>query len=374
MPLYGIEQEIPLLRDQQSKFVDYSNTVFEELESVVRALPEYEDDYPRLRVGDLGIKKKRWYVEGFERFREDGSLITTVPKSLEIRTVPRDSAEDAVKELEASYRLMKPLLQKGGFHPVWLSFNPFVKEFVPDPKLNDYEKRMRSGSPESITANIAQLSFGPDISISFSSVDGVQMTDEHLIDIGKKLTYYSPGIIPFSFSSPFYGGELWKGLSIRTFLRTGKRPATMVFLYDDKNMIVSKPSLTQSARIPFERGRIEFKAFDTCNDPQIYLSLFALIEGLIMDKTLSGRALVPDESLHKISAEHDFTDERIHKLGQDALAAARQSLPPTKSQLLDPLFAMIKDRSKLPGNKIVNAYRQNNSINKTLAQYENLNV
>jgi hypothetical protein len=374
MPLYGIEQEIPLLRDEQSEFVDFSNTGFEELESIVSNLPEYPDDYPKLRVGDLGIKRKRWYVEGYERFNEDGSYIATLPKSLEIRTVPHDSAESAIELLKASYRLLRLPLHNAGFHPVWLSFNPFLKEFIPNPSLNSYEKKMRSGSPELASANIAQLSFGPDISISFSKVDGFEMTDKKLVDIGKKLTYYSPGIIPFSFSSPFYGGELWKGLSVRSFLRTGRRPAVMVFLYDDKNMIVSNPSLTQQARIPFERGRIEFKAFDTCNDPQMYLSLITLIEGLIMDEALPGRALVPDESLHKMSAQYDFTDDRIIKLGHDALISAQKALPPIKSRLLDPLFEMIQDRSKLPGNKIVNTYKKNNSIIKTLAKYENLNL
>ena len=70
--------------------------------------------------------------------------------------------------------------------------------------------------------NYAMLTYGPDLNISVAG-----LSCERVIDIGRKLTYYSPYIVPFSYSSPFYQGCLWQGLSVRTFLRTGRRPAVM---------------------------------------------------------------------------------------------------------------------------------------------------
>ena len=60
----------------------------------------------------------------------------------------------------------------------------------------------------------------------------------------------------------------WGGLSARTALRTGARPAVLVFLADGEPQVDADPSLTQLARLPAEVGRIEFKAFDACPDPR----------------------------------------------------------------------------------------------------------
>jgi hypothetical protein len=62
---------------------------------------------------------------------------------------------------------------------------------------------MRSDSPEAQTAVIAELTRGPDLSFSFLEFD-----DAALIDAARKLTYYSPYILPFSFASPFFDGAL----------------------------------------------------------------------------------------------------------------------------------------------------------------------
>ena len=374
MPIYGIEQEIPLLRDNKTKLVDYSNTGFKELDAIIDQLPTYEEDNLKLRIGDLGIKKKRWYIECFERFDEHGSFITAIPKSLEIRTSPCNSASEAVNQLVESYRMLKSVTDKTGLFSTWLSFHPFATQFIPEPQLNTYELHARAHSPELVTETIAQLSYGPDISISFNDTNDLKITDSQLIDIAKKLTYYSPGIIPYSFSSPFYNGTLWEGLSVRTFMRTGKRPACIVYLYNQKNVISSNPTLTLPARIPFEQGRIQFKAFDSCNDPSLYLSLFALIEGIVLDATLPGRAIIPDEKMHKLSAQQDFQSPEIYTLSMDALLAARKSLPPEKATLLEPLFEMIDDRSKLPVYKMIDTYNNTQSIIKTLGEYENLNI
>ena len=85
---------------------------FEELQAVVDALPEDPADYPDLRIGDQGIKRKRWYVEGYERFDEHGGLVRCDPKGIEIRTrihpsvdgrrPPRCGADLALLDAEAA--------------------------------------------------------------------------------------------------------------------------------------------------------------------------------------------------------------------------------------------------------------------------------
>ena len=97
---YGIEHECALVH-VDGGFADYTNTTFDELQAVVDALPEDPSDYPQLRVGDQGIKRKRWYVEGYERFDTDGALVRCDPKGLEVRTRIHDSIEAAVDALRA---------------------------------------------------------------------------------------------------------------------------------------------------------------------------------------------------------------------------------------------------------------------------------
>jgi hypothetical protein len=365
MPLYGIEQEIPMVRDGQT-FVDASNTGFEELQAIVDSLPLYLDDYPRLRVGDLGIKEKRWYVEGYERFLPNGSYEKTLPKSFEIRTVPAESPQIAIAGLSESYQHLKAALTGSGFAPTWISYHPFKKMFIPDPPLNNYEINKRQLSPEMVTATIAQVTFGPDLNLSFEG-----MSDRKLIDAAKKLTYYGPAIVPFSFSSPFYDGKLWNGVSARTYFRSGLRPTVMVFLHDEKNFVPANPSLSQESRILFEKGRIEFKAFDTCNDPDLYLALFVLLEGLILDESLPGRAEVPDRSMYERAAQYGFSDLSLSGLASGALVAASNALDPWKAKLLLPLFEILETPEKLPVNKLIRRFRETQSIIKTLQTYEN---
>jgi hypothetical protein len=99
---YGIEYEFALI-NRQHQFVDFSNTTFEQLNKLIDQLPTYESDYPGLRVGDLGIKAKRWYIEGFERFSESGKYLRTDIKGLEIRTPISRSITEAVDHIETDF-------------------------------------------------------------------------------------------------------------------------------------------------------------------------------------------------------------------------------------------------------------------------------
>ncbi|MGB3293849.1 MAG: glutamate--cysteine ligase [Phormidesmis sp.] len=359
---FGIEHEVAFLRPD-GQFADFANTTFAELDAIVAQLPYHEQDYPQLRVGDAGIKLKRWYIEGFERFLQTGELADCPPKGIEIRTTVSDSIEEILAQLTESFELLCIQSEKVGFSPVLTSFHPYRSEFVPVPPLNAFEQQRRQTSPEMQTAYIPMLTQGPDLNLSAAGLTAAQ-----LIDIGRKLTYYSPFIIPFSYSAPFYRGKAWPGLSVRTFYRTGPRPAAMVFVEQAADLIDSAPSLTQLARVPAEVGRIEFKAFDSCGDFELYGCLFTLLKGLIRDQTLTGRATIPDAKLHQRSARLGFADESICAGAWKVLSALLREFPTESDRLrLEKLRAMLQQRYS-PAQDMLKAYEQGQSITQILQQ------
>ena len=359
---FGIEHEVAFVRPD-GKFADFSNTSFAEFDEIISKLPQYTQDYPQLRIGDAGIKLKRWYIEGFERFNELGEVTDCPPKGIEIRTTVHNSIDRTLAELKASFEQLQTESMKLGFSPALTSFHPSRCEFVPTPPLNAYEQQRRQESPEMQTAHIPMLTQGPDLNLSAEG-----LTPTQLIDIGRKLTYYSPFIIPFSYSSPFYQGSLWSGLSVRTFYRTGARPAAMVFVEQLTDLIDSMPSLTQIARVPAEVGRIEFKAFDSCGDFDLYGSLLALLKGLVLDQSLQGRTTIPDAKQHQHSARFGFADETIYDQAQAILAAVSQAeLEAQERDRLAQLQEKLTQRHS-PANEMIEAYRQGESIVDILQQ------
>ncbi|BAZ84416.1 glutamate--cysteine ligase [Dolichospermum compactum] len=359
---FGIEHEVAFLNDQE-KFADFHNTKFADFQQMVDKLPIYSTDYPQLRVGDAGIKKKRWYIEGFERFSDSEEVIDCVAKGIEIRTTIHSTIQGAIDELTASFILLSDVAANFGFSPVLASFNPYTCVFKPQPPLNDFEIRQLQSYPDEQTAHIYMVSYGPDLNISLAN-----LSTEKLIDIGKKLTYYSPYIIPFSYSSPFYNGGLWTGLSVRTFIRTGKRSATLVFVEKAEELIKSVPSLTKIARIPAEVGRIEFKACDSCENFAIYAGLLALLKGLILDETLLGRAIIPDANLHQISAKLGFENEDVFANSQKLLQVAEIALKDDPDlEFLTPLKVILSEKTT-KSHELIKLFQNSGSIESTLKQ------
>ncbi|MBN4002067.1 glutamate--cysteine ligase [Nostoc sp. LPT] len=360
MFLFGIEHEVAFL-NKEGKFADFSHTKFADFNQIIEKLPTYQSDYPQLRVGDAGIKQKRWYIEGFERFVDSDKPIDCLPKGIEIRTTIHSNIEAVISELSESFRSLCEVAANFGFSPSLISFNPYKTVFEPQPPLNDYEVRRRQASPEKQTAHIPMLTYGPDLNISVSN-----LSTERVIDIGRKLTYYSPYIVPFSYSSPFYNGSLWDGLSVRTFIRTGKRPAALVFVQKQEQLIDSIPSLTKIARIPAEVGRIEFKACDSCDDFLIYAALLILLKGLVLDETLLGRATVPDAALHQLSAKEAFENEDIFENVTKVLQAAEVALEHDPDvHYLTPLKVLLAKR-KTRSHELIEMFHRVSSIEKVI--------
>lgn len=317
---YGIEHELAILHADGS-FADHTDLTFDDLQAVVDVLPEDPGDYPDLRVGDQGIKRKRWYVEGFERFDESGGLLRCDPKGLEIRTRIHDSVEGAVAAVQADVAVLDSELARHGLAAVAIGFNPLRSEYAIEPPMNSWEQGHRMGSPEERTAYVHMSTYGPDLNLSCAGLDAAALTD-----VARKLTHYSPWLVPLSFSSPFRDGAPWGGLSARTFVRTGQRPAVMVFLEDRDPQVAADPSLTQVARLPAEVGRIEFKAFDACPDVELYGELLSLLTGLVLDDTLPGRRTTPDAAAHQQVARVGLADDAVHGCTGNLLDAAAAAL------------------------------------------------
>lgn len=318
---YGIEHELAF-RHPDGSFADFTNTPFDLLQGIVDALPEDPADYPDLRIGDQGIKRKRWYVEGFERFGEAGELLRCDPKGIEVRTRIHDTVEAAVAALTADVAALERAARARGLEPWVTGFNPVRSSYPVVPPYNAWERAHRTGSPEERTAHLHMVTHGPDLNLSVEGLDGAA-----LVEAGAKLTHYSPWIVPFSFSSPFRDGVVWGGLSARTAVRTGARPAAMVFLTPGSpHLRDTDPSLTQPARLAAEVGRIEFKACDACPDPTLYGELLSLLTGLVLDDTLPGRALVPDVTAHRYVAVDGLGDPDTHARAGELLTAAERAL------------------------------------------------
>ena len=357
---FGIEHEVAFLNGD-GEFADFSRTKFDDFNQIIEKLPLYPQDYPQLRIGDAGIKKKRWYIEGFERFENSEKVVDCSPKGIEIRTTIHPSIQSTISELTESFHLLTETANSFDFTPVLLSFNPFHTVFEPDPPLNDYEIKRRQASPEKQTAHIPMLTYGPDLSLSVKG-----FTTEQVIDAGRKLTHYSPFIVPFSYSSPFYGGTLWQGFSVRTFVRTGARPAAMVFIDEPEKLIKSNPSLTKKARLLAEVGRIEFKAFDSCGDFSIYAGLLALLKGLVLDQSLPGRAIVPDADLHQVSAREGFGNNSIFSGSKEVFQAVKTALDlDPDHELLAPIDKLLEER-KTPAHRLIEVFDRELSIEETL--------
>lgn len=147
------------------------------------------------------MRVKRWYIEGFERFNEHGELTGCLPKGIEICTTIHVRIEGVITELRTSLHLLQAVAHRHSLEAVLTSHHPYLTRFIPNPPLNAYEQQLLHQSPEDLSALLSMVTYGPDLNFSVSG-----LSVEQQIDLGQKLTYYSPCIVPWSFSSPFYGG------------------------------------------------------------------------------------------------------------------------------------------------------------------------
>lgn len=301
---------------------DFRNLPFAEIRALLEEKPGRNDT--SLATGDLGIRSGYWYLEGDERFAEDGSFCGMAVKGVEIRTPPAPNVTQAIQSLLTIERQLSVVLAQGGLELAIVSFNPVCAGYHYDPPLNAWERHLRATDPEYAddAAHVTTLSYGPDINLSQPG-----WTLEQNVDAARKLNHYAPYLIPFSFSSPFYDGRIWTGYSKRTHERAGQRPAVKLFLdAQSTTALAASCCLIRPARLPAEIGRIEFKAFDAHPTLDILAACCHLLEGVCLADDLPERSEQTDVALYRRAAQAGFADDTIRAGASEVLTKARAAL------------------------------------------------
>lgn len=346
---FGIEAEFALV-DTDGRLCDFTTLTWSAAQRIVQHLGRA--GHPELTCGDLGIKAGRWYVEGDERFDAAGRFVCCVPKGLETRTPPRVGIADTVAQHEQQTAALASAAASFGYRLTSIGWNPFVDGYRPYPPYNRWELALRARRPEFTASDVYMASYGPDLNLSHQ-----RWSDEDAVDVARLLTALSPALAPFAFSAPFRCGEVGPHLSRRTARRTGRRPAVRVFV--DPAAVPPRqrrPPLIHPARIPSERGRIEFKAFDAFTEPDLYPALLALLAGVGLARPDWPRAAVPDAAAHAAAAVRAFEDEGLRATAIAALRCADGVLADAGlAHLLAPLWRAVRQR-RTPAHRLLDAY------------------
>ncbi|ACO76500.1 glutamate-cysteine ligase-like protein [Azotobacter vinelandii CA] len=300
---------------------------------------------PELAEGDLGIRNGYWYLEGDERFDLEGRLVGFVAKGVEIRTPPRPSVAVAIDCLLDIERQLAARLERDGLGLAIAGFDPLRTRYGYQPPLNAFERRLRAGDREYEGMELSMLTYGPDLNLSLPD-----WSTRRNLDAARKLNYYAPYIVPFSFSSPYCAGQPWHGWSRRTWLRCEQRPAVKLFLgLEEYAEQAERSPLLRPARLAREAGRIEFKAFDAMPSVELLAACCHLLTGICLANNLRGRSETPDVALYRRAALHAFDDAEIRNGARAALYAAAEALDRAGNETavagLAPLARLLSSRS-----------------------------
>lgn len=350
----GIEFEYMLATatgPDAGRLQDFGSLSFVGLQALLAAKPGQGD--PELATGDLGIKSGYWYLEGDERFHADGRFRTLEVKGVEIRTPPLpgvDAAADRLLEIEAE---LAERLAIGNLAPAIVGFNPIRSAYDFVPPLNPWEEALRRQHRGYDGSHISTLSYGPDLNLSHPGWSEAQG-----LDAARKLNYYAPYILPFSFSSPFFAGAPWAGWSKRSFERVRYRPAVKYYVAPGRvAALQAETRLAQPARIGREIGRIEFKAFDAIPSQALLRACCHLLVGICLDDELPGRSEECDVSLYRRAALYGFEAEAIEGGAREVLAKAGRALADHgQPRTLAPLEELLA-RRRTPAHDLLGTFR-----------------
>lgn len=303
----GIEQEF-VFKDQAGRYLDLENTDYSLFMNIIDEFPLFAGDDDVFDCKSLERQPKRCYVEGLEQHGPDGKAIQTLPKALEIRTMPHATVEGVVGEFQNTYRRVMPIAKRYGLSPVLTSKHPYKSSYSSNFLSVPMESAVRT-EEETTIAFVAMLTHGLHVNVSMSDRSYEQM--EELV---QKINYYMPSFIPYSFSSPFFEGKEFEGLCSRSFSRSGARQLTD--LSDREGVVV-----------------LEFRGFDACGDAMLLSALLSLFRGFLLDETLTGRLQSQDPERVKRSSIYGFDDPSIKKQGRAVLSAAKNALGEEASKL-----------------------------------------
>ncbi|MDR3395503.1 MAG: hypothetical protein P4L70_10930, partial [Parasulfuritortus sp.] len=283
----------------------------------------------------------------------DGRFRTLEVKGVEIRTPPEADVASAVARLLAIEDKLAATLARHDLGLGIAGFNPVTPAYDFKPPLNPWENELRQSHHAYDAPQVTNLSFGPDINLSMPGWDATRC-----LDAARKLEWYAPFLVPFSFSSPFFAGQVWPGWSKRTHERAHLRPTTK--LYYPAMQAPASP-LVYPPRHPGETGRIEFKAFDAMPDLEVLTACCHLLEGVCLAHDLPGRGRPPDLGLYRRAARQAFDDERIRagsaKVLDRAIAALGRAGDTQGVLALNVLVELLEQR-RTPAHRLLEDHRK----------------
>jgi hypothetical protein len=312
----GIEHEF-VFADEAGRYLDADNSRYSTFSEIVDNFPTFAGDDAVFDCKSLEHYPKRCYVEGFERHDREGRSLETLPKGLEIRTLPHASADGVIAEFRRSYAEAMRLAGRAGLSPVLTSRHPFKTSLAFDARLGDEERKVRSADQLAL-ARSAMFTHGINVNVSLAG-----RPVEQMLGLVEKVNYYAPVLIPWSFSSPFYEGKAFDGLCCRNYFRAHSR--RMADLHRRRGVHV-----------------LEFRGFDACGDAQLLAAVLNLFCGFLLDDSLPGKAPQQDPERLKLSSLRGFDDPSLRQEGQSVLRAARAALD-GGGESFDLLDAMLRE-------------------------------
>ncbi|GBO99823.1 hypothetical protein EVAR_91965_1 [Eumeta japonica] len=289
--LIGIEFEY-LLTSKNDYSADglrfYKNIAVKDLSTVLENRPGAGD--PTLYHDSEGVKNGYWYVEGVERYTREGKLLDQAVKGLEVRTPPTTSIGAALNQLLRLEHQLRVRLMRTGLDLAVAAYHPTAPPYVFDPPLAAWEEARRLILPECRLADVAMLTYGPDLNFSLPDWSETQL------------------------------GNAWEALAAN---ERARQPSARLFRIRGRT---EDHPLLRPARASTERGRFEYKAFDAAPSAHLLGACSALVLGLLLDQTLPQRCFAQPQSLYDRVAFDPFGDSGVIKYAEIALRAAKCAL------------------------------------------------
>lgn len=300
---FGIEAEFLLADRREWRPLWYQDVSFQHLNAILEGIDL--DGIPSLEGLELEHPHKKlmpYVVEGYHLPEQDAHAGDILPKGLEIRTPICSSLDECLNVYQTLHRRLEDALRPHDLALVALSHHPLHTRF-----RGPQNKRRHDFW---LWAMEVMTTYGPDINVSFpKEVESEWDNDDMLA----KINFYGPAMTAFSVASPFCEGGTWKtrdrvGKSFRTYRRSVIAPPIEVH--------------------PEEKGRMEFKVFEMANSLTDFRNQFLLFLALVLDKSLTGRALDADR-IYQMGevARLGFDAEGIREKAATMLASARRVLP-----------------------------------------------
>ena len=124
---FGLENEFMLL-DRSSSPLSVNELDFFELRKIILGIP-CKDDTAGFKAKEPNKCNKPYYVEGYDYFRSDGSILRTAPKGLEIRTPIRNGIDGMVEVYHELFDALEAAVLQHNYRLCLISHHLISKVF-----------------------------------------------------------------------------------------------------------------------------------------------------------------------------------------------------------------------------------------------------